>query len=82
MVITNLGTFFLIRFRLYVASTMELFSKNSQRILAVNYFRKKAPSQMFSLVLNTPHNYIILVNHMKIEFNGNCIINTAETKFC
>ena len=44
MVITNLGTFFLIRFRLYVASTMELFSKNSQRILAVNYFRKKAPS--------------------------------------
>ena len=44
MVITNLGTFFLIRFRLYVASTMELFSKNSQRILAVNYFRKKASS--------------------------------------
>ena len=42
MVITNLGTFFLIRFRLYVASTMELFSKNSQRILAVNYFRKKS----------------------------------------
>ena len=81
MVITNLGTFFLIRFRLYVASTMELFSKNSQRILAVNYFRKKASSQMFSLVLNTPQNYIILVNYMKIEFNGNCIINTAETKF-
>ena len=35
-------------------STMELFRKNSLRLLVVNYFRKKAPSQVFDWVLNTP----------------------------
>ena len=34
--------------------TMELFRENSWRLKAVNYFRKKAPSQMFDWVLNTP----------------------------
>ena len=31
-------------------STMELFCENSWRLLAVNYFQKKAPSQMFDWV--------------------------------
>ena len=32
---------------------MDLFCKNTERLLAVNYFRKNAPSQMFDWVLNT-----------------------------
>ena len=35
-------------------STMELFCKNSERFVAINYFRKNIPSQMFDRVLNTP----------------------------
>ena len=38
-------------------STMELFGENSQRLLAPDYFRKKASSQMFDWVLNTPLMY-------------------------
>ena len=34
-------------------STMEIFCENSQQLKAINYFRKKSPSQMFHLVLNT-----------------------------
>ena len=34
------------------ASIMELFCENSQRLLAVSYFHKKAPLQMFHWVLN------------------------------
>ena len=33
-------------------STMELFDGDSQRFLSVNYFRKKAPSQLSDWVLN------------------------------
>ena len=33
-------------------STLELFYKNSQRPKDVNYFRKKAPSQMFDWIPN------------------------------
>ena len=33
---------------------MERFCKHSQRLLAINYFRKKAPSSIFGKVLNTP----------------------------
>ena len=35
-------------------STMKLFCKNSEWVLAVNYYRKKAPLWMFGWVLNTP----------------------------
>ena len=36
---------------------MEFFDENSvQQLLAINYFRKKAPSLMFCKVLNTPLN--------------------------
>ena len=35
-------------------SMIESFCKNSERILAVNYFCKNIPSQMFNWVLNTP----------------------------
>ena len=38
-------------------STMGLFRENSQRVLIVNYFRKKAPSQSFNQALNTPPSY-------------------------
>ena len=36
---------------------IELYSKNSQRLLAVNYFRLKALSNMFEWALNTPFIY-------------------------
>ena len=36
-------------------STTEVFCENSQRLLDVNYFRKKAPSSMLDWVLHTPH---------------------------
>ena len=35
-------------------STMELFSKNSQQLITVKYFCKKALLQMFHWVLNMP----------------------------
>ena len=35
-------------------STMELFCEASERLKAVNYFRKKAPEYVFGWVLNTP----------------------------
>ena len=35
-------------------STMELFCENSQRPKEVDYFRKKAPPQMFHWILNEP----------------------------
>ena len=35
------------------ASTTEFFCINSLQLLVVNYFRKKAPTQMFDQVLNT-----------------------------
>ena len=35
-------------------STMELFCKNSSQLVAINYFYKNSPSQMFNWVLNTP----------------------------
>ena len=34
-------------------SMIELFRKNSQRLLVDNYFRKRSASQMFGWVLNT-----------------------------
>ena len=37
----------------------EAFCENSQRLLAVHYFRKKAPLQMFDNVLNTPLNFFL-----------------------
>ena len=37
-------------------SAMELLFKNSWQLLTVNYFLKKAPSQMFDWALNTPLN--------------------------
>ena len=33
---------------------MEIFCENSERLKAVNDFRKKAPSEMFDWILNTP----------------------------
>ena len=38
--------------------TMELFCENSSRFLAVNYFRKNAPLQIFHWVLNMPLNAV------------------------
>ena len=35
-------------------STVEVLCENSERILAVNYFHKKAAPQIFDWVLNTP----------------------------
>ena len=35
---------------------MELFCENSKRVKAVNYFRKKALSQMFDSVFKAPLN--------------------------
>ena len=37
-------------------SAMELLFKNSWQLLTLNYFLKKAPSQMFDWALNTPLN--------------------------
>ena len=37
---------------------MKRFCENSERILAVNYFRKNTPSQMFNWVLNTSLDFI------------------------
>ena len=39
-------------------STNKLLFENSWQLLTVNYFPKKAPSQMFDSVLNTPLNTI------------------------
>ena len=36
-------------------STTDVFCENSQRLLDVNYFRKKAPSSMLDWVLHTSH---------------------------
>ena len=33
---------------------MELFCKDSQQLITINYFCKNAPSQMFHWVLNMP----------------------------
>ena len=44
---------------------VERFWKNSNRILAVNYFRKKAPSQMFDWDSNTP---LLPVNNKEINY--------------
>lgn len=35
-------------------SSMEMLCKNSEQLKTVDYFRKKAPSQMLDRVLNTP----------------------------
>ena len=35
-------------------SAMQLFCKNSQQLEAINFFRKKPPSEIFDWVLNTP----------------------------
>ena len=49
--------------------TFEPFFKNSQRLLTVNYFRKKAPSQMFDLVENTLQAYEILETEVSEKSN-------------
>ena len=38
----------------YQISVIEYFCKQVQRLLTVNYFRKKTPLQMFDRILNTP----------------------------
>ena len=48
-------------------STMELFCENSERPLAINYFRKKAPSQMFDWTLNTPLGTLFLTEPVKFR---------------
>ena len=40
----------------YQTSMIELFQKNSERLVAVNYFSKKVPSYAFGGVLNGPLN--------------------------
>ena len=47
-------------------SAVELYCGNSQRIKAAGYFRKRAPSWMFYLILNAalPNNYLPL--HQKL----------------
>ena len=44
-------------------SMMELFCKNSQQLLAINYFCKRTPPQMFDWVLNTPLLFSIFCHH-------------------
>ena len=39
---------------LFIAFTMKLFCENGYRLLAVNYFREKPPSQISDWVLNMP----------------------------
>ena len=42
------------------------FCENSSRLLAVNYFRKGAPSQMFDWVLNTPPQFGVFCHHSSL----------------
>ena len=62
----------------YQTSMMELFCKNTERLLVFNYFRKKAASQMLGRVLNTPLNTpLTLILHLKthgkkLAFRGIC----------
>ena len=63
-------------FRISRTSTMERFCENSYRHLAVNCFRKKAPSQMFDWAINTPLKlttiyYLQLFLAINLHFAGN-----------
>ena len=53
--------------RIYIPSRTSItnhFFENSQRLKVVNYFRKKAPSQMLVWALNTPL-YLIWLTYQK-----------------
>ena len=54
----------------------ETFFKNSKQLLTVNYFRKKAPRQVFDLVENTLLAYGILETKLFEESN-----TTGEDSF-
>ena len=47
---------------------MVFFCGKSQRLKAVNYFCKKAPSQMFDWVLNTPQDQAIIKRYYYHDF--------------
>ena len=44
---------------------MELSCKNSQRLEAVNYFYKNAPSQMFDWVLRAPLSFMETIQALR-----------------
>ena len=47
-------------------SAMELFLENNQRLLAINYFRKKAPPQSLDWTLNKPLSFDHARTQLKI----------------
>ena len=64
-------------------SAMELFFKSSERLKAVSYFCKKASSQMFYWVINTPVTLIFcfftcVINLMNLIFSMPFINNIGK----
>ena len=52
-------------------STIELFCKNSERLKAINYVRKKAPSHMFAWALNSAP--VLSIRILKFSIRKPCL---------
>ena len=57
---------------------IEFFCENSSNLLALNYFHKKVPSQIFDRVLNTPLSYYDSICYYNTD--GNTALPSSEIK--